>query len=110
MCWPKEPHVNLFIDSHAINMRMWVWMSYKYNLTGILVWKTSHWNGARGAAPDGVLQNIWEDPMTYKSGHGTPYGSAPEFGNGDGMFFFRPTAIRITIKQNTLPDQSPRLG
>jgi hypothetical protein len=28
--------------------------------------------------------------MTYKSGYGTPYGSSPEFGNGDGMFFYPP--------------------
>lgn len=90
MCWPKEPHINLFVDSDAINMRMWIWMSYKYNLTGILVWSSNQWNGARRAAPDGIVQNIWEDPMTYKSGHGTPYNSAPEFGNGDGMFFYPP--------------------
>lgn len=90
MCWPKEPHVNLFIDSDAINLRMWIWMSYRYNLEGILVWQSNQWNGARGAAPNGIVQNIWEDPMTYKSGHGTPYGSAPEFGNGDGMFFYPP--------------------
>jgi hypothetical protein len=90
MCWPKNPHVNLFIDSHAINMRMWLWISYKYNLKGIVVWQSNQWHRSGGAAPDDVLQNIWEDPMTYKSGYGTPYGSAPEFGNGDGMFFYPP--------------------
>ena len=89
MCWPKEPHVNLFIDSDAINMRMWIWMSYKYNLKGILVWRANKWNDER-CSPPGVLQNIWEDPMTYKSGHGTPFRSAAEFGNGDGMFFYPP--------------------
>ena len=91
MCWPKEPHVNPFIDSDAINMRMWLWISYRYNLKGIVVWQSNQWfRGGSGAAPDGILQNIWEDPMTYKSGYGTPYGSAPEFGNGDGMFFYPP--------------------
>lgn len=109
MCWPKEPHLNLFIDSHAINLRMWAWMSYKYSLTGILVWKTNHWNGARGAAPDGVLQNIWEDPMSYKSGHGTPYGSAPEFGNGDGMFFYPPNRDPNNDKTKYLTGPIPSL-
>ncbi len=90
MCWPKEPHLNLFIDSYAINMRMWLWASYRYNLKGILIWNLNQWNGAREAAPPGMVQNIWEDPMTYKSGHGTPVGSAPEFGNGDGMLFYPP--------------------
>ncbi len=90
MCWPKEPHVNLFIDSDAINMRMWIWISYVYNLEGIIIWQSNQWNRTSGAAPDHILQNIWEDPMTYKSGYGTPYGSAPEFGNGDGMLFYPP--------------------
>lgn len=90
MCWPKNPHVNLFIDADAVNMRMWLWMSYKYNLKGILVWQSNQWHRSGGGAGENMLQNIWEDPMTYKSGYGTPYGSAPEFGNGDGMFFYPP--------------------
>ena len=89
MTWPKEPHINLFIDSDAINMRMWSWMSYRYHLTGILVWNSNAWN-ADGCSPPGMLQNIWDDPMTYMDGHGTPAGSAAEYGNGDGMFFYPP--------------------
>lgn len=89
MCWPKTPHVNLFIDSDAINMRMWLWMSYRYGLSGILVWNSNVWN-AEGCSPPGVLQNIWEDPMTYMDGHNTPAGAAAEYGNGDGMFFYPP--------------------
>ena len=89
MTWPKDPHINLFIDSDAINMRMWLWMSYRYRLTGILVWNSNMWN-AEGCSPHGILQNIWEDPMTYMDGHGTPSGGAAEYGNGDGMFFYPP--------------------
>ncbi|RIH66911.1 DUF4091 domain-containing protein [Mariniphaga sediminis] len=89
MCWPKDPHVNLFIDADAINMRMWLWMSYRYNLTGILVWSANVWN-AEGCSPPGILQNIWEDPMTYKDSYGAPVGGGMEFGNGDGMFFYPP--------------------
>ncbi|MGV8090601.1 MAG: glycoside hydrolase domain-containing protein [Mangrovibacterium sp.] len=89
MTWPKAPHLNLFIDSDAINMRMWLWMSYRYGLTGILVWNSNVWN-AEGCSPPGVLQNIWEDPMTYMDGHNTPIGAAAEYGNGDGMFFYPP--------------------
>ncbi len=89
MTWPKEPHLNLFIDADAINLRMWSWMSYRYHLSGILVWNSNAWN-AEGCSPPGVLQNIWEDPMTYMDGHGTPAGSAAEYGNGDGMFFYPP--------------------
>ncbi len=89
MTWPKAPHLNLFIDADAINMRMWLWMSYRYQLTGILVWNSNKWN-ADGCSPSGILQNIWEDPMTYMDGHGMPEGAAAEYGNGDGMFFYPP--------------------
>lgn len=109
MCWPKEPHLNLFIDSYAINMRMWLWISYKYHLEGILIWKINQWDGANGAAPEGILQNIWEDPMTYKSGYGTPYGSAPEFGNGDGMLMYPPNRNPNTDKSKFLTGPVPSI-
>ena len=109
MCWPKEPHLNLFIDSDAINMRMWIWMSYKYSLKGILVWQSNRWNTNGGAAPDGILQNVWEDPMTYKSGYGTPHGSAPEFGNGDGRFFYPPNRDPNNDKTKYLTGPVPSL-
>ncbi len=109
MCWPKEPHLNLFIDSYAINMRMWLWISYKYNLEGILIWNLNQWNGARGAAPNGMVQNIWEDPMTYKSGWGTPRNSAPEFGNGDGMLMYPPNRDPNNDKSKYMTGPVPSL-
>ena len=108
MTWPKEPHVNLFIDSDAINMRMWLWMSYRYHLTGILVWNSNAWN-AEGCSPPGVLQNIWDDPMTYMDGHGTPAGGAAEFGNGDGMFFYPPNRDPNKDKKKYLTGPVPSL-
>jgi hypothetical protein len=97
MAWPKAPHLNLFIDSDAIDMRMWLWMSYRYNLTGILVWNSNSWN-KEGCSPSGVLQNVWEDPMSYMDGHGLPVGAAVEHGNGDGMFFYHPNRNPNTDK------------
>ena len=108
MTWPKEPHVNLFIDSDAINLRMWSWISYRYHLTGILVWNSNAWN-AEGCSPQGVLQNIWEDPMTYMDGHGTPAGAAAEYGNGDGMFFYPPNRDPNNDKTKYLTGPVPSL-
>jgi len=109
MCWPKEPHLNLFIDSYAINMRMWLWISYKYHLEGILIWKLNQWNGAAGAAPNGMVQNIWEDPMTYKAGWGTPRNSAPEYGNGDGMLMYPPNRDPNNDKSKYITGPVPSL-
>ena len=108
MTWPKEPHVNLFIDSDAINLRMWLWMSYRYHLTGILVWNSNMWN-TEGCSPRGVLQNIWEDPMTYMDGNGTPVGAAAEYGNGDGMFFYPPNRDPNNDKTKYLTGPVPSL-
>jgi hypothetical protein len=108
MTWPKAPHVNLFIDSDAINLRMWLWISYRYHLSGILVWNSNTWN-AEGCAPPGVLQNIWADPMTYMDGHGTPVGAAAEYGNGDGMFFYPPNRDPNNDKTKYLTGPVPSL-
>lgn len=108
MTWPKAPHLNLFIDGDAINMRMWLWMSYRYHLTGILVWNSNAWN-AKGCSPPGLLQNIWEDPMTYMDGRGSPIGAAAEYGNGDGMFFYPPNRDPNNDKTKYLSGPVPSL-
>lgn len=108
MTWPKTPHVNLFIDSDAINLRMWLWMSYRYQLTGILVWSSNVWN-TKNCSPPGVLQNIWEDPMTYMSGNLTTPGAAAEYGNGDGMFFYPPNRDPNNDKTKYLTGPVPSL-
>ena len=88
-CCPTSPWLSEFIDHPAINMRMWLWISFKYQLKGILVWETIYWN-SRIASPKGVLQNPWENPMSYTDGYGRPYGIQLSWGNGDGRFFYPP--------------------
>lgn len=88
-CCPKAPYLSLFIDHDAVNMRMWLWLSYKYQMKGILVWSANYWN-SETASPDGYLQNPWEDPMSYTVGYGLPYGKQNAWGNGDGRFLYPP--------------------
>ncbi len=88
-CCPKAPYLSLFIDHDAINMRMWLWLSYHYQLTGILVWSANYWN-SQAASPKNYLQNPWEDPMSYTTGYGWPLGKQTGWGNGDGRFFYPP--------------------
>jgi hypothetical protein len=86
---PQSPWVSLFIDHPAINLRMWLWMSYKWGLKGILVWRADYWNSPT-LFPPGVLQNPWQDPMSYTVGYGLPYGQVSHWGNGDGRFLYPP--------------------
>jgi hypothetical protein len=86
---PQSPWVSLFIDHPAINLRMWLWMSYKWGLKGILVWRADYWNSPT-LFPAGMLQNPWQDPMSYTVGYGLPYGQVSHWGNGDGRFLYPP--------------------
>ncbi|MGW8179532.1 MAG: DUF4091 domain-containing protein, partial [bacterium] len=86
---PKAPWVTLFIDHPAINLRMWLWMSFQYKLEGILVWSSSYWTSDTTFPPDSP-QNPWEDPMAYRMGYGTPFGQVNYWGNGDGRFIYPP--------------------
>lgn len=86
---PKGPWVTLFTDHPAINLRMWLWMSFKYQLTGILVWSANYWN-SETVFPKEAIQNPWEDPMSYTVGYGSPYGQVRQWGNGDGRFLYPP--------------------
>ena len=86
---PKAPWLTLFIDHADINLRMWLWMTYKYKVQGILVWNSMWWNSTT-LFPDGKLQNPWEDPMSYRMGYGTPFGQVRNWGNGDGRFLYPP--------------------
>ena len=86
---PKGPWVTLFIDHPAVNLRIWLWMSYRYGLKGILVWRANYWSSPT-VFPAGVLQNPWQDPMSYTVGYGVPYGQVNDWGNGDGRFLYPP--------------------
>ncbi len=88
-CCPKAPYLSLFIDHDDINMRMWLWLSYKFQMRGILIWLANYWNSLT-ASPPGYLQDPWVDPMSYTVGYGLSYGKQIGWGNGDGRFFYPP--------------------
>ncbi|MHA7109160.1 DUF4091 domain-containing protein [Sunxiuqinia elliptica] len=88
-CWPKSPWISEFIDHDAVNLRMWVWASWKFQFKGILIWSTNYWN-SRSASPKGYLQNPWDEPMSFVTGYGWPQGKQTIWGNGDGRFFYPP--------------------
>jgi hypothetical protein len=86
---PKTPWLTLFIEHPAVNLRMWLWMSYQWGLKGILVWRADYWTSSSLYPPD-ILQNPWQDPMSYVVGYGVPYGQPNHWGNGDGRFLYPP--------------------
>jgi hypothetical protein len=85
---PREPYAALFIDHPAIDLRMWLWQTWKYGVDGILIWETSWWTSPT-RNPGSEVQNPWEDPMSYSVDR-LPTGEAATWGNGDGRFFYPP--------------------
>jgi len=86
---PKAPYPGLFIDHDAIELRIWLWMTWKWNVQGILVWQTTYWTSPC-AFPRPKMQNPWVDPMGYQAGYGRPRGYIGYWGNGDGRFLYPP--------------------
>ncbi|MBV9470901.1 MAG: DUF4091 domain-containing protein, partial [Abitibacteriaceae bacterium] len=85
---PKAPYATLFIDHPAVELRTWLWQTWKYHVQGILVWESTYWTSP-AAYPD-TLQNPWHDPMSWVSGYGTAPGTKSPWGNGDGRFLYPP--------------------
>lgn len=86
---PKAPYPGLFIDHNAIDLRIWLWMTWKWNVQGVLIWQSNYWTSP-AAFPRGRLQNPWTDPMGYVSGYDEPEGYIGYWGNGDGRFIYPP--------------------
>lgn len=85
---PKEPWPGLFIDHSALDLRMWLWLTVKYNVQGILIWTTNWWTSS--AAFPKAPQNPWADPMGYVDGYGFQPGQTAYWGNGDGRMLYPP--------------------
>jgi len=86
---PKAPYPTLFIDHSAVELRTWLWMTWKWNIDGVLIWATNYWHSP-AAYYQGKLQNPWEDPMSYVSGYDYKPGQVAYWGNGDGRFLYPP--------------------
>ena len=81
---PKAPWAGLFIDHNAVDLRIWQWMSWKYDVQGALVWRVSYWYSSERVRQTGAYQNPWEDPMGWRASGGGWWG------NGDGRFIYPP--------------------
>ncbi|MCD6362284.1 MAG: DUF4091 domain-containing protein [Armatimonadetes bacterium] len=81
---PKAPYAGLFIDHNALDLRVWQWMTHKYDVQGCLIWATNYWYSPARTRETGSYQNPWDDPMSYTSSGGGYWG------NGDGRFMYPP--------------------
>lgn len=87
---PKQPYPGLFIDHPGVDLRTWLWMTWKYGIEGILIWESNLWT--TGMAYPDTPQNPYEDTMSWMTGYGTKPGEKRPWGNGDGRFMYPPEA------------------
>jgi hypothetical protein len=85
---PQAPWPGLFIDHGATDLRVWLWMTWKWNVEAVLVWASNYWTSY--CAYTDKPQDPWQDPMSYVSGYGLPPGFIGYWGNGDGRFMYPP--------------------
>lgn len=88
-CWPHAPYCTEFTDHPAVELRTWYWQTWKYDISGTLIWTTNWWTSDT-AFPGEEKQNPYLDPMCYVSGYETPPGTKRFWGNGDGRFCYPP--------------------
>ena len=89
---PKAPYCTLFIDHYAVELRTWLWQTWKYGIEGILIWQTNYWTSPT-AFPKPQKQNPYQDPMSYRTGYGMKSGEIGYWGNGDGRFIYPPESV-----------------
>lgn len=88
-CGPRAPYPTEFIDHAGCELRTWLWMSWARDVTGVLIWETSYWNGKARYSDPNSPQNPYEDPMSWSTSGGT-------WGNGDGRFVYPPLSAVAT--------------
>lgn len=72
---PKHPFPNKFVDYPAIDQRIFHWMTYAWDVSGVLYWETMFWSG-----------NPYEEPMSFSWDE-----RRKPFGNGDGFLLYPAT-------------------
>ena len=89
---PRAPFAGEFIDHPGTALRVWLWQTWQYRLTGILIWETVYWT-SETAYPDS-RQNPYRDPVAWMTGYGTTPGTRTSWGNGDGRLIYPPEPAR----------------
>jgi hypothetical protein len=90
---PEAHYCNDVIDHYAVEMRMWLWQTWKYKVEGIISWHTNWWAN-RLESPPAQRQNPYTDTLSYyrPPEHTVVY--LGDYGNGAARFIYPPkTAI-----------------
>lgn len=82
--WSRAPKVNEHIEHSGVDMRVWLWQTWRERLTGILIWETVHWNGRRVYPDPAKRQNPYRDSICW--------GGRRPWNTGEGRYVYPPPA------------------
>lgn len=83
--FPKPPYPSLFIDHPGVDLRVWLWQSWRENIEGILIWNTTWWTSNLAYPDPKHPQNPYLDATAW-----SPRYPGVGASNGDGRFFYPP--------------------
>ena len=83
--FPKPPYPSLFIDHPGVDLRVWLWQSWRENIEGILIWNTTWWTSKLAYPDPRHPQNPYLDATAW-----SPRYPGVGASNGDGRFFYPP--------------------
>ena len=108
-CWPHAPYCTEFTDHAAVELRTWLWQTWKYDLSGILVWQSNYWTSPSAFPDPKAPQNPYLDPMCYVHDGALPPGAKRFWGNGDGRFLYPPLSCQSPSSEPNLDDPVPSI-
>ena len=103
-CGPKAPYVGEFIDHPGTDLRVWLWQTWKNNVTGVLIWDTTYWHSSKAYPGTTGPQNPYKDTMSWCCAARFKDGTRIPWGNGDGRFLYPPLAAADGRQQNAVLD------
>ena len=83
--FPKPPYPSLFIDHPGVDLRVWLWQSWREEIEGILIWNTTWWTSNLAYPDKKRPQNPYLDTTAW-----SPRYPGVGNSNGDGRFFYPP--------------------
>lgn len=83
--FPKPPYPSLFIDHPGVDLRVWLWQSWREKMEGILIWNTTWWTSNLAYPDPKHPQNPYLDATAW-----SPRYPGVGASNGDGRFFYPP--------------------
>ena len=79
---------SVITDTYGLACRSWAWTAWRYNIECWFLWDCTYWVDKHNLKGQEMRQaDLWNDPLTFDQRR-NPTVKWPDWGNGDGTFFY----------------------